>query len=53
MELHVVQMWQLVTCELVARTGNEGTMFLGGCGEAGGGWEASVPVGREEWVDGC
>lgn len=37
----------------LASTENEGTMFLGGCGEARVGWEAPVPVGREEWVDGC
>lgn len=40
-------------CELVATTGSEGAVFLRGCGEAGGGWAALVPVGREEWVGGC
>lgn len=37
----------------MVRIGNEGIMFLGGCGEVGGGWEVLVFVGREEWVDGC
>lgn len=38
--------------ELVATTGNSGTMFLGGCGVGGGGWEASVLLeGKSGWVD--
>lgn len=32
---------------------NKGTVCLGGCEHVEGGWEALVPVGKEEWVGGC